>query len=68
MSEEHSTIKTILAASIVDSSESVMRVPQRWIRFLRRCLALRPGRYIIVVTVSEERCDWTVTEAGKVEK
>lgn len=68
MSEEHTTVTTIAVSSIIDSSESIMHVPQRWIRFLRRCLALRPGRYIIVVTVSEERCDWTVTEAGKVEK
>lgn len=46
---------------------SVMRVPQRWIRFLRRCLQLRPGRYLIVITVHNDRCDWSVQEVGRVE-
>lgn len=68
MSDAHTPIESQNAGSIVGSAESVVRVPQRWLRFLRRCLALRPGRYIIVVTVSSDFCDWTVTEAGRVER
>ncbi len=52
------------------SVASVMRVPQRWIRFLRKCLNLRPGRYMIVITVHSDRnaCDWSVVDVGKVEQ
>jgi hypothetical protein len=57
---------------LVESAEntavaSVVRVPQRWLRFLRKCLHLRPGRYMIVVSVYSEECDWSIIEAGKVE-
>lgn len=47
---------------------SIMRVPQRWIRFLRKCLTLRPGRYLIVLSVHTDRCDWSVVDAGRVEQ
>lgn len=36
-------------------------------RLTRRLAGLQPGRYIIIVTVGRE-VDWTVTEAGKVER
>lgn len=68
MTEKHSLVEAVDAVSIASPSESVVRVPQRWLRFLRRCLGLPTGRYIIVITVHSDRCDWTVTDAGKVEK
>jgi len=42
-------------------------VPKRWMRFLRRVMGLAPGRYVIVVSVGAEGCDWSVVDAGKIE-
>lgn len=64
MLESHSFVEPAEAGAVA----SVMRVPQRWIRFLRRCLQLRPGRYMIVVSVYNDRCDWSITEVGRVEQ
>lgn len=46
----------------------VLHVPKHWLRFMRRALGLPPGRYIIVVSVSEDTCDWSVRQVGKVER
>lgn len=64
MLEPHSFVEPAEAGAVA----SVMRVPQRWIRFLRKCLTLRPGRYMIVITVHNDRCDWSVVDVGKVEQ
>lgn len=50
------------------SSASMMTVPRRWLKFLRRCLGLNQGRYIIVLSVGNQECDWSVQEVGKVER
>ena len=47
---------------------AALSVPSRWLRFLRRVLGLPPGRYIIVVSVSGDYCDWSVQQVGKVER
>lgn len=47
---------------------SILTVPGRWLKFLRRCLGLQPGRYILVLTVERDRTDWSVQEVGKIEK
>ena len=52
MLEPHAFVVPAEAGSMA----SVIRVPQRWIRFLRRCLTLRPGRYMIVLSVYSDRC------------
>lgn len=49
------------------AAESVLRISQRWLNFVRRLLFLKPGRYMIVVTVHDDHCDWTVSDLGKVE-
>jgi len=49
------------------TGESVLRISQRWLNFIRRLLFLKPGRYMIVVTVHDDHCDWTVSDLGKVE-
>lgn len=64
MIEPHSLVEPTEAGAVA----SVMRVPQRWIRFLRKCLTLRPGRYMIVLSVHNDRCDWSVVDAGRVEQ
>lgn len=54
--------------STIMSSASVMMVQRRWLKFLRRCLGLSQGRYIIVLSVGNQDCDWSVQEVGKVEQ
>ena len=51
----------------MSSSATVITVQRRWLKFLRRCLGLSQGRYIIVLSVSNQNCDWSVQEVGKVE-
>ena len=36
-------------------------------KFMRRVIALRPGRYQIILTIGKD-ADWTVQEIGKVER
>ncbi len=64
MLEPHSLVEPAEAGAVA----SVLTAPQRWIRFLRKCLTLRPGRYMIVLSVHNDRCDWSVVDAGKVEQ
>ena len=64
MLEPHSFVEPAEVGAVA----SVMRVPQRWIRFLRKCLNLRPGRYMIVLSVHGDHCEWSVVDAGKVEQ
>lgn len=37
-------------------------------KLVRRFRALTPGRYFVILSISKESCDWTVVEAGKVER
>lgn len=55
-------------ASGEGTAGAVMNVQARWLRLLRRLLALQNGRYIVVITVTDEHCDWSVQPVGKVEK
>lgn len=51
---------------------SVLNVQQRWISLFRRLLGLQGSpdgvRYVIVLTVTDTGCDWSVQQAGRVEK
>lgn len=42
-------------------------VPKRWLRLLRRLLGLPSGRYVIVLTVDQGHCEWSIAEAGRIE-
>lgn len=46
---------------------SVISVSRRWAAFLNRVMALKPGRYHIVLTIRPGATDWSIAEAGKVE-
>ena len=46
---------------------SVMSVSRRWAAFLNRVMALKPGRYSIVLTVRPGGADWSIAEVGRVE-
>lgn len=37
-------------------------------KITRRLRALTPGRYFVILSISKDDCDWTVVEAGKVER
>ncbi len=50
------------------SHASVVTVPRRWLKFLRRVMGLAPGRYQLVLSVQADRCDWTVVELGRIER
>ena len=41
-------------------------MPEWVLKLARRIMALRPGRYAIILTVGDMH-DWTVAELGKVE-
>lgn len=64
----HSGAHADAGAAPAQRERAVLRVPKRWLRFLRRVLGLPPGRYIIVVSVSSDACDWSVQQVGKVER
>lgn len=68
MSEEEKTGASGDAGAV----SSVMNVQRRWLGLFRRLLGLQsaPGgmRYVIVITVTENDCDWSVQQAGKVER
>lgn len=54
-------------ADVTHASKPVV-VPVRWLRLLRRLMGLPSGRYVIVLSVSTDHCDWSVTDAGRVER
>ncbi len=53
---------------ILTPSASLITVPRRWLKFMRRCLGLQPGRYILVLTIEEQECDWSLQAVGRVER
>lgn len=45
------------------------RIPPKWLNFARRIFGLKPGRWVILLTVEEEgRCTYEIMERGKAEK
>lgn len=46
-----------------------MTVPEKWINFVRRIFGLRPGRWVILLTVRKDGgADYEVLERGSPEK
>lgn len=41
--------------------------PQRVVRFVQRVARLRPGKYVLTLTLTEDRAFWTIQEMGQVE-
>lgn len=50
------------------SLRTLVSLPARWGRFLRRMSTLPEGRYIVVLTVGDDSCDWSVEQIGRVER
>jgi hypothetical protein len=42
-------------------------VANHWLKLLRRLLGLPPGRYVLVISVRPDDCDWSVLDVGKIE-
>lgn len=51
-----------------DSSDWPCWIPKWLMPLIRRLVNLEQGRYLIVVTVSEDEADWSVQPLGKVER
>lgn len=58
------------------SGAAAVTVPLRLVRLVRRLLGLRPGRYVIVLSIHGDEhgaslprsYDWTIQEGGQIEK
>ena len=46
----------------------VVQPPPRVVRFVQRVARLRPGKYVLTLTLTEDRAFWTIQEMGQVEK
>ncbi|HHY54610.1 MAG TPA: hypothetical protein GYA08_04160, partial [Chloroflexi bacterium] len=42
--------------------------PLRVVRFVQRVARLRPGKYVLTLTLTDDRAFWTIQEMGQVEK
>ncbi|MCC6458809.1 MAG: hypothetical protein IT328_27945 [Caldilineaceae bacterium] len=42
--------------------------PERWVKFLRRVMGLRSGRYAIYLTITQDALEWNVIDLGSVER
>lgn len=53
-----------------DKTEPVVEMvqpPMRVMRFVQRVARLRPGKYVLTLTLTEDRAFWTIQEMGRVE-
>lgn len=52
-----------------DDSEpgAVVQPPPRVVRFVQRVARLRPGKYVLTLTLTEDRAFWTIQEMGQIE-
>jgi hypothetical protein len=46
---------------------AVVQLPPRVARFVQRVARLHPGKYVLTLTVTEERTFWTIQEMGQIE-
>ena len=55
----------------VESDETepgtIVQPPPRVVRFVQRVARLRPGKYVLTLTLTEDRAFWTIQEMGRVE-
>lgn len=47
---------------------AVVQPPVRVMRFVQRVSRLRPGKYVLTLTLTDDRAFWTIQEMGQVEK
>lgn len=46
---------------------AVVQPPVRVARFVQRVSRLRPGKYVLTLTLTEDGAFWTIQEMGRVE-
>ena len=47
---------------------AVVQLPPRVGRFVQRLARLQPGKYVLTLTLTDDRAFWTIHEMGQVEK
>lgn len=50
-----------------DEPGAVVQPPPRVARFVQRVARLQPGKYVLTLTLTEDRAFWTIHEMGRVE-
>jgi hypothetical protein len=53
--------------SIHSAAGAALSVPSIMARFISRLVHLKPGRYMITLSVYSDRCDWTISETARIE-
>jgi hypothetical protein len=52
-----------------DGEQGVLvQPPVRLQRFMQRVARLQPGKYVLTLTIAQERAFWTIQEMGGLEK
>lgn len=46
----------------------LLQPPPRLQRFVQRVARLQPGKYVLTLTIAQERAFWTIQEMGGVER
>lgn len=46
----------------------LLQPPPRLQRFVQRVARLQPGKYVITLTIAQERAFWTIQEMGGLER
>lgn len=46
----------------------MIHIPPKFANMFIRLLNLRMGRYLVVLTIDEDNCDWSISHVGKVER
>ena len=51
-----------------DGEQGVLvQPPARLLRFMQRVARLQPGKYVLTLTIAQERAFWTIQEMSKLE-
>ncbi|MCB1713894.1 MAG: hypothetical protein KDK05_02055 [Candidatus Competibacteraceae bacterium] len=48
--------------------EAQERIPRRWLKFFERLVALRKGRYMILLNIGDGDMSWSVADVERVER
>ncbi len=51
-----------------DEQPVLLQPPPRLQRFVQRVARLQPGKYVLTLTIAQERAFWTIQEMGGLER
>ena len=52
----------------ITAAGAAISVPAKLLRFFMRVLHLKPGRYSITLSIYGDCCDWSISEASRIER